>query len=288
MIYVHIGLHKTATTSLQSSVFNAIEHKKFIGRNREGVSQSDILYKEIMSFCHSEKHIEETAIRLKELLNKSEKDLILSDEWLTSDYSEFCKYENISWQDKLKRLSSILPEDKYKILVTLREPLSLSYSQYCEFHKINIKDKYKTYTDYVLNANESRVFDYVYLNEYLSNLYSDINYLTFDSIKNGKYKKTLQKFFSVTYIPDIIHENKKSSSNTILIVSERSKIYKSIASLFPKVIKDYLRNNKMVSWVKNTSSKKHIIIPEKYNSPLLKEHFHKSIEFYEEKVRQNV
>jgi hypothetical protein len=55
---------------------------------------------------------------------------VFTEEWFTADYSGFYKLKSETWQNKLLKLSRVLKEVDYKILVTIRDPFDLSYSQY--------------------------------------------------------------------------------------------------------------------------------------------------------------
>ena len=243
MIFVHIGLHKTATTSMQMSVFPELDGINYLGRI-EGVSQKSIkLYSQICDYCFREEiNVErksEIILQLRSIEGKGE-NILLSEEWFTSDYSRQYKFSGASWQEKLRRLSELLVDFEYRILVSIRNPIDCFYSQYTEFHIIGIDNIFPTFEDYVKKSNESLVYDYLEFDKYLNRLFRSVFYVDFDSFKSERYKKILSNFFNNIEIPDIERHNdrKKTSEGTHLVVSNNltfiNKFFAKSLSLFPE------------------------------------------------------
>lgn len=250
MFYIHIGLHKTATTSLQHSVFPYIQGAYYLGRSSKGKESSSSLYTELSEYIHSkiidlelEKELNEKLINFIDTNNQ----VILSDEWFTADYSGFYGLEGSRWQNKLYKISRIIKNIDHKILVTIREPVESIFSQYCEFQKINIQKKYPTFMSYALNSNDNLVFYYKEFDTYLGSLFDNITYLPFEFISNGKYVSNLSKFFNNKSIPEISKKYGSKRTNDSVLVNTDGKFRILFLSFIPKKIKIYLLN---LHWIR--------------------------------------
>lgn len=126
-IFVHIGLPKTATTTLQIDFFPNFSgcNIGYLGVFQPRTEQQSDLYKSISAAVSTGLLISEARTKLKCLLDTSGY-FVLSEEMFTvSDRSA-------SWRVKLKRLNEILGELDYAILITVREPVSAMFSYYVE------------------------------------------------------------------------------------------------------------------------------------------------------------
>ncbi|MCG9711205.1 hypothetical protein L1D46_20865, partial [Pseudoalteromonas sp. Isolate3] len=159
-LYIHIGLHKTATTSLQKFVFPRLPSFKFIGRNDLPLNNQNELYLELVKYCFSKKQDKPKEVELRSALITELKanKVILSDEWFSADFDGFYKFEGASWQMKLDKLSRIINGLDYKLVVTLRDPFDGVFSQYSEFNQVGIESKYSTFKEYFYNSNDSNVY----------------------------------------------------------------------------------------------------------------------------------
>ena len=126
MIYLHLGLHKTASTSLQNSIFPYLNDIEFIGRC-VNFDSSSTLYKELSNYCFSKNTDLEIEKKLSDELRKcsSKKSILISDEWFTSDYSGLYSYYGASWQQKIKKISRVVNELDHKVLISIRNPTIL-------------------------------------------------------------------------------------------------------------------------------------------------------------------
>lgn len=126
-IFVHIGLPKTATTSLQKDFFPFLtgEGTKYIGVfHPRGISDYSNLYDELLLAIKGEIQSNNIRIRLKESVR--ENNLILSEEMI------LVSQPGSTWKQKLANLKIILDGFDYEIIITVREPVSGLFSYYCE------------------------------------------------------------------------------------------------------------------------------------------------------------
>lgn len=127
--FVHIGLPKTATSTLQTDVFPKLQDEKLKylgvdGDRREGKS-SEIYYL-FINAVESGREIE--CIRNKISDSLRECDLLLSEEMLTVSSA------TVPWQVKLDRVAEILSGFDYTVIVSVREPVSAMFSYYIELY----------------------------------------------------------------------------------------------------------------------------------------------------------
>ncbi|OOE55314.1 hypothetical protein BZG13_14990, partial [Salinivibrio sp. ML323] len=122
-ILIHIGLHKTATTSLQKSVFPNLEGILYHGRQSGSFVGNGDLYEKVCGFCFGSKKYTLNEVRDSISSELTKGRFLISDEWLTSDYDGLFGYKSGRWQKKIERLSSLINGFEHKILLTIREPL---------------------------------------------------------------------------------------------------------------------------------------------------------------------
>ena len=122
-IFLHLGLHKTATTSLQRSIYPHIPDYLYIGRTHPRSDKRYSLYRQITNYCFSIHEHEQQLSSIRKNLEKTlaTQSILLSDEWFTSDYSEQFRLNGITWQTKLERLGKIVNDLPASIgVITLR------------------------------------------------------------------------------------------------------------------------------------------------------------------------
>ncbi|MCC4288870.1 sulfotransferase domain-containing protein [Vreelandella aquamarina] len=126
-IFVHIGLPKTGTTTLQKNFFPNIDTFDYCGVHQPRVQQkknNNPVYNNIMQYVNS------GAGSLKRILNvinnNANEQILISEEMLTVS-------EN--WLQKLKRLFEVVSHYDYSIIVTVRDPLKATFSYYIETYE---------------------------------------------------------------------------------------------------------------------------------------------------------
>lgn len=129
-LIVHIGLPKTATTTLQADVFPKLINNqiKYLGtfQPREKTPLKN-LYHHFCKAVESRENIDNIRILLNKEISKGHT-LIISEEGMTVPSG------NITWKKKLENLGKIVRGFDYTIIVSVREPSSALFSYYCELY----------------------------------------------------------------------------------------------------------------------------------------------------------
>lgn len=161
-IFVHIGLPKTATTSLQADLF---PHLSDEGIQYAGVFQPRFdrpQTKFFVDFYNSFTSSNNTN-QLRDILNhhlNTGESIILSEEMITvSNYPA-------TWPVKLRNLSEILEGMNYRLIVTVREPASGMFSYYIEQYAIFMQTR-KSFLDAAMFDESMHIFHYKKLFEVL-------------------------------------------------------------------------------------------------------------------------
>jgi len=181
-VIVHVGLPKTATTSLQVDFFPELESKNvcYLGvrHPRNGTSQNSLFECFVESLITGD--VEIIRAELFRLLSEG-KVIILSEEMITVSLN------NLSWRTKLKNLSRILDGMNYSLLLTVREPVSAMFSYYVEIlsHKQKIG---KRFIDVAKHDERMEIFHYGKLaDELISDFDKErVLVIKFEDLINGK------------------------------------------------------------------------------------------------------
>jgi len=251
-IALHIGLPKTATTSLQSNLLYRahLEGKlNFLGRHGEPFSDDyfnpfEDVYSKLnkKDMSHNEIH------ELREELSKHLKHNMLnviSEEALSLVHGvHYVRLEN------LKRILSFCD---VSALVSLRNPLDFFFSYYAElyrwdFHEKNEIDTLDKFAEELLINPTEEDFDILFFDRFLSGvliLFPNLNVILFEDLKHGQdcYIDKLAIFFKLdhAYVRDYFLGRERN----IGIRSKNGKFSKSI-TLFQKLqvmVSKYPRRN---------------------------------------------
>jgi hypothetical protein len=162
-IIVHIGLPKTATTTLQTDLFPNIssDYLYYPGVIQPRDSTQHNFFLQFCNAVNSVNSISEFRMELEQILSNS-KTILISEEMFTVSSS------SATWRNKLENLSAILAGFDYKIIFTVREPVSAMFSYYCELYSVFIKDKYlylnltenEYFMECALHRDEMKIFHY--------------------------------------------------------------------------------------------------------------------------------
>ncbi|WP_415227327.1 hypothetical protein [Psychromonas sp.] len=258
-IVIHLGLPKTASTTLQHHLFQKLYEQgkiNFLGKvlsvdDKTGqIHTTNNSGKVIRDICEGK--LERSAINT---LDKILSDTLLnvySDEGLMACYPGL---DNRSLEEKLTTLKSILAPYEVKILISLRNPVDYFYSLYVQFYGqyyLGNKD-YDTFDSYIRTYEKDRhnklyeSFHYADLLSKLGLLF-ETQVILFEDLKHDKnhYYETVAKTLSlptaeISKLLESKHENKKQHiENSIIAVSN-----KSLALRLSKFEKR-LRTNKVI------------------------------------------
>jgi hypothetical protein len=151
-VYVHIGLPKTATTSLQVDFFPFLDKKEclYAGVIQPRTEPSHVLYSTFMKGINTGRKYEEIRTMIKEVLNEG-KSVVISEECILVSNRTIC------WKQKLQNCAAILKDFDYRILVTVREPVSTIFSYYVE--RIDwFKQKKRSFDELVQTDEDMKIF----------------------------------------------------------------------------------------------------------------------------------
>lgn len=180
-VYLHIGLPKTATTSLQIDYFPFVNNEEYFyaGVNQPRKSNSSELYYLLNQVVATGKNVDLAQSETRKIISQG-RSLVLSDEmFLVSSRA-------VTWQLKIERLISVFDIFDYKILLTVRDPVKAMFSFYTEM--------YSRYSDFqhgwewlAENNNDFRVYHYEYLLGFLTQKVdsSRIKIWKFENIVSG-------------------------------------------------------------------------------------------------------
>jgi len=191
-ILLHIGLPKTATTSLQVNLFKALhdeEKVNFLGRymtvdNAEYYNPFGEFYLKFANDDNYKENIAEYRKLFYKLLDKK-KINIISEEVLSLTH-------NIDFSFLLEKIELLLRECEVNILISLRSPVDFLFSYYVElyrwqFYKDNKLNTFDKFIEKLLADSESTDFDILFFERFLfkiENKFPNINVLLFEDINN--------------------------------------------------------------------------------------------------------
>jgi hypothetical protein len=226
-IFVHIGLPKTATTTLQMDFFPAISRDgiTYLGVYQPRYASQEPLYEGTCEAIKSGRQIGELRDELMGRLDSGET-LILSEEMIA------VSQDTMAFREKLRNLSKLLNGLDYQIILTVREPAAALFSYYVErydeFYRRNIG-----FMDAAMQDESMFIFHYKKLiNELLDNFEKQrVHVYQFESlikgelqglcdlIVPGKYTESdlqFTKHNTKVTGADVVYTNKSSSAGTLL------------------------------------------------------------------------
>lgn len=222
-IIVHIGLPKTATTTLQIDFFSKLDRDQmfYIGvKQVRGKIVQDKMYNQFYSSVTTGKEIEKTRKMLVAELNKG-LDLLLSEEMIVVG----------EWQVKLRNLYQIIKDINHLIIITIREPVSAMFSYYIELHQVFGN---KTFLDSAQNSNQMKIYHYRKFFQYLFQYFqsSNIRLVKFEDIVEGNLEELKRIVPSQNNTELGVYNEKKYIGDSILV--ERNYSYSFIIKRFLK------------------------------------------------------
>lgn len=249
-VYIHIGLPKTATTTLQLDYFPHVDNQDYVylGAIQPRDAISDPLYYDLCRAINCGENVVSTNKKLKIRLREERKSLIISDEMFTVSEA------GVSWQSKLSYLSEVLNGVDFRILMTVREPVSAMFSFYIELYD-RYRDTKKSFKELALGDNDFRIYHYdgtLYsLESYFDR--SQIYIQKFESLVSGNFE-SVNEFLDYpkmeTSFIELSNHNQKRKKQSEILVSRRFKlrwistIYHFVGgdrNLFARILKNVLR-----------------------------------------------
>ena len=127
-LYLHIGLPKTGTTTLQHDVFPAARCD-YRGVDQPRSRRQDPIYRHLYRAINDGIDVAHAARRLRlelERISSAGRPMLVSEEMFTV---------GPSWREKLNRAAEILEGLDHQVLVTRRDPVDGAFAYYCEIRK---------------------------------------------------------------------------------------------------------------------------------------------------------
>lgn len=237
-VIVHIGLPKTATTSLQIDVFSKLRNIQDI--NYVGIYQprKDIqteLFKKFYYYLLTGKDINEIIDLIKIEIEKG-RNILISEEMIVGVSAG--DTSNDSWRQKIHNLSLLLQNFDYKVIVTVREPSKALFSYYVEGYHI-FKKLNQSFLEVALTHECMKIFHYGIFFNYLLNYFPKhrISVYKFEEIIKNQYSD----LFSILEIPDEFSDLKLNDYN--FKKQKKKFIIKQRNVSFPKSLIKFLPNN---------------------------------------------
>lgn len=231
-VYCHIGLPKTATTSLQLDYFPYVDNSRFdyLGvKQPRGSYANDSLYESIIKAVNTGDELELVNQRLKARLEKGGKSILISEEMFTVASRE------TTWQNKLCRLRSVLEGTDYRVLATVREPVSAMFSFYVELYHRFSSEK-DGFLELARSNNDFLIYRYEELVRLMVDVFgeSNIYFQRFEDVLQGRHDG-LERFLEYPEMEEgyslIGNHNNKSKKDNMIHIPVRlrlgwiSKIY---------------------------------------------------------------
>jgi hypothetical protein len=220
-IYLHVGLPKTATTSLQLHVFPEIARRynyAYVGvdQPREQHPQHHPLYAATL-IAINEGEFQEFEVQLSKMSNFS--GIIISEEMIT------VSTETVSWERKIKNLSKLLEAHKYEILVTLRHPKDAIFSYYLEQYEA-LKSEYPQFSSSIACHPYMEIYRYASFTQKLEHMFErqHIHYALFSQIIKDDFTSVLEflKIDQSIKITMAKSNTKKTSEDHVYVKSKGS------------------------------------------------------------------
>lgn len=218
-VYVHIGLPKTATTTLQLDYFPHVNNDeyRYLGiMQPRGQNVPDPLFAKLISAVRSGDNLAEANRALKKRLTVEQRSLIISEEMLTVGSAQ------VSWQEQLSNLRKILDGIEHKLLVTTREPVSAMFSFYVELYD-RFQRKGLPFSELALSDNDFGIYHYDALLNVLSELFDSgcIHLQSFENLVKNDSRAVADFLDNPTMEPAFSslnnHNQKKKTNNSVMV-----------------------------------------------------------------------
>lgn len=199
-LLVHLGLPKTATTSMQKHLFADVSNPStlYIGVQQPRVRDQHPYYNELVSYLRGQIEADEMS-----MLNGEHKRYILSEEMIMIDEGK------ATWQSKLDRIAELQSFMQVKVLIVTREEKSLLNSLYVElYHSL-------TSIDYCLEkfkkSNQALICNRETVMSQLSGKIADVSVIDFSEVSKPSFVKKVEAFSGCEYKYEILpRENVKA------------------------------------------------------------------------------
>lgn len=249
-ILLHIGLHKTATTSMQQHIFPMLNKWIFVSRDDVLTHESlGCIYKYMMGIVDELEGVDKIP---------SDVPFLISDEWLLSSFDPIRRNRSMPWLRKLSRIADFVRSypGKVLIVITTRNPNEALWSYYLELKREYNELSGISFTEFA-KSELAKVYDPILLRQEFLRHKIDPIFIDFDKNETFRFKCAWEAVLSEK-IPSIPHANaKKSISSKAYIKSSWHKAYldSRLARFLVKSLRTIPVARLVLPWVKNYAFK---------------------------------
>jgi len=211
-IVLHLGLPKTASSSLQNDLFPSLgEPVYFAGHSASGGLELPPLAS-LRAVLDRPSQVSRLAGRFWESIERvpsGTTHVLISDEMFVVDTAK------TTWQKKLELLGTVLDDSSVTVVVVVREPLDWAYSLYAELSAMMIRQGLAL-DDFLLHSNQTELADYVYLEELLGKNFrkASVQFHSFDDLTSPEGPARLLGRLGIALDRDLSlsHRNRRQRS----------------------------------------------------------------------------
>lgn len=246
--FLHIGYHKTATTSLQDHFFTTLDHIKFIGKCSAWQTGSRQLHSNIIStVCNMSetKYTDRTTTLRSQITEYSAgKDIILSDELILGDSLDFMG-GSTPLKVRIRRLNELFHEFEIHFIITCRYQPDAIHSLYTQKYPY-LQKELRNFDNFISKPEISGLYDYTSIASTLESAKpKSITFIDFHDIINGDGVSSIRSLIEKTTKTTTLLPNtnaKKTIGNTKITpkASLRNLLHKTI----PRHLFEAVKSNK--------------------------------------------
>ncbi len=263
MLYIHVGLQKTATSYLQQKIFNSLDGICYLGIDNVNNKTYEMLKKITLQNCLEYE---------KDEINNYFKEIIDIDKNYLISYEAFSSIDRVDRIIMINRIKEIFGD--VKIIITIREQEKFIKSYYSQLKKNKLFKKRFYNINYWIESysqnkeinsdfnNPLKILDYHILIKKYKEIFgeSNVHILIYEQFIQDKktFLSNLLKKLNIFEINedkiDIFRKDKtliNQSQPDIIIILFRNKTFRYIATLIPEYIKKSIRKYLLKSQTTN-------------------------------------
>lgn len=249
-VIIHIGYHKTATTSMQDDIFEKQKGINYLGKSSKWYGCDRGLHQDFVKAVCSDD--EETFSNQYQYLKNridafaKNKDFLISDELLLGDSRDFMG-GNVALSDRLDRISKLLSAYDIEVLLTLREYKTCLHSLYVQkYPYINGRD----FSNFCKDPSVLNLYYYFSIYSMLKKRFREVHLLSFEALNKDEdfFKEELSGILGVDIKSlKVSNKNQKKLSSGKKVSSGFS-VRHFIRSIMGENVFRFIRNNKFLSF----------------------------------------
>lgn len=238
--YLHLGVHKTATSSLQKNILEALPPSyDYLGVRYPRATRQRPLYTELMhAVCRAdeaefERTLDSLQQRLKDAAAGHERGIVISDELFSTGGEEFFGGQ-IGVQARLQRLGRLLKDFDTRVLLTVRHQPDAIYSLYVQKYNY-LPARYQRFETFY-RVSDLRAYDYAGYGELIAEtLKTERLFLAdFHDIGSGRYLAAVAAWLEREEVAEqSLSEEKKRAKDAAGVEVDRVSLAYRLKRLLP-------------------------------------------------------